>query len=107
MRSGRDGALVECRMRVLKRDDSYIWVESSFRTIRDPATGLPMGVLNNVREITERKRAEQKLAEAYHAVEALAGTDALTGLANRRRFDECLMTEWRRALRDRKPFRLC
>ncbi len=104
LRSGSDGALVECRART--RDGGYIWIEASLRTIRDSATGLPLGILNSIREITERKRAEQQLAEAYHAVEALAGTDALTGLANRRRFDECITTEWRRALRDRKPISL-
>jgi diguanylate cyclase (GGDEF)-like protein len=59
-----------------------------------------------VREITERKLAEQQLADAYRTVETLAVTDALTGLANRRRFDQCLATEWRRAMRDRKPLSL-
>jgi diguanylate cyclase (GGDEF)-like protein/PAS domain S-box-containing protein len=101
LRAGKDGALVECRIR--NRDSSYIWVEASLRTIRDSATGLPKGILNMVREITEHKLAEQQLADAYHTVEALAVTDALTGLANRRRFDQCLITEWRRAMRDRKP----
>jgi len=33
-------------------------------------------------------------------------TDGLTGLANRRRFDQCLASEWRRGLRDRKPLSL-
>jgi diguanylate cyclase (GGDEF)-like protein/PAS domain S-box-containing protein len=104
LRGGKDGALVECRAR--RRDGTYIWLETSLRTIRDQATGLPMGILNSVREIAERKRAEQQLAEAYRAVEALASTDALTGLSNRRRFDECIITEWRRALRDRQPLSL-
>ena len=58
------------------------------------------------REISERKLAEQKLADAYKAVETLAVTDALTGLANRRGFEQSLMTEWRRAMRDRKPLSL-
>ncbi len=104
LRHGKDGALVECRAR--RRDGEYIWIEASLRTIRDQATGLPMGILNSIREITQRKLAEQKLADAYHAVEALASTDALTGLANRRRFDESITAEWRRALRDRKPLSL-
>jgi diguanylate cyclase (GGDEF)-like protein len=56
-----------------------------------------------VRDISERKRAQQQLQNAYHAVEALAITDALTGLANRRRFDQCLSSEWRRGMRERKP----
>ena len=59
-----------------------------------------------MREITERKLAEQQLADAYSTLETLAVTDALTGLANRRSFDQCLATEWRRATRDRKPLSL-
>ncbi len=104
LRAGSDGALIECRVRA--HDGNYIWTESSLRTIRDPVTGIPTGILNNSREITERKLAEQQLADAYHIVETLAVTDALTGLANRRYFDQCLATEWRRAMRDRKPLSL-
>lgn len=104
LRSGGDDALVECRVKT--RDGNYIWVEASLRTIRDPITRVPTGILNNVREITQRKLAEQQLAEAYRAVEAMAITDALTGLANRRRFDQCLTIEWRRGMRDRKPLSL-
>jgi diguanylate cyclase (GGDEF)-like protein/PAS domain S-box-containing protein len=55
------------------------------------------------RDISERKSAEQKLQDAYKTVEALASTDALTGLANRRRFDQVLKNEWRRGLREQSP----
>ncbi len=48
-----------------------------------------------------RKRGE---AEASLAV--LAITDDLTGLANRRKFNETLSREWRRALRERQPLAL-
>jgi diguanylate cyclase (GGDEF)-like protein/PAS domain S-box-containing protein len=99
--SRSEGATVECRVQAV--DGEYIWVEASLRVVRDPETGLPSGILNMVRDIAERKRAEQQLENAYHAVEALAVMDALTGLANRRRFDQCLTAEWRRCLRDRKP----
>jgi diguanylate cyclase (GGDEF)-like protein/PAS domain S-box-containing protein len=104
LRAGRDDALVECRVRT--RNDEYVWVEASLHTIRHPRTGVPTGILNNVREITQRKMAEQQLAEAYRAVEELAITDALTGLANRRRFDQYLTTEWRRGMRERNPLSL-
>jgi diguanylate cyclase (GGDEF)-like protein/PAS domain S-box-containing protein len=104
LRAGKDDALVECR--VMTRDGGYVWVEASLHTIRNPVTGIPTGILNNVREITERKLAEQKLTEAYRAVEAMAITDALTGLANRRRFDQCLAIEWRRCMRERQPLSL-
>ena len=44
-------------------------------------------------DISERKRFEEKLS-------ALSLTDGLTGLANRRSFDETLEREWVRTLRD-------
>ena len=49
--------------------------------------------------ITERKIAEE-------AVLALSRIDGLTGLANRRHFDEFLREEWRRCLRQRLPVSL-
>ena len=93
LRSGSEGAMVECRIR--KRDGEYLWVEAALRVVHDPGTGAPSGILNIVRDISERKRSEQQLQDAYRAVEALALTDGLTGLANRRRFDQYLATEWR------------
>ena len=104
LRSGKEDALAECRVQA--KDGSYIWVEASLRTIRDPISGIPTGIMNSVRDITTRKLAEQQLAEAYRSVEALAITDALTGLANRRHFDQSLTTEWRRAMRERRPLSL-
>jgi diguanylate cyclase (GGDEF)-like protein len=51
----------------------------------------------------ERKVAErtEALADANTRLERLAITDALTGLANRRRLGDILDAEWRRALRSR------
>ncbi|HEX4284146.1 MAG TPA: diguanylate cyclase [Terracidiphilus sp.] len=94
-------ALIECR--VQKRDGDYLWVEASLRMVRDTGTRRPIGILNLVRDISERKSAEQAVRDAYHALETLAATDPLTQLANRRRLDEHLNVEWRRAMRDRKP----
>jgi diguanylate cyclase (GGDEF)-like protein len=51
------------------------------------------------REIRRRAEAEDKLEE-------LATTDALTGLRNRRKFDEVIDDEWRRALRHAAPLSL-
>ena len=98
LHSGREDVMVECRVR--KSNGEYLWVEAALRLIRDPGTGLPSGILNTVRDISERKRSEQQLREAYRAVEALALTDGLTGVANRRRFDQYLTIEWRRSLRN-------
>ena len=98
LRAGSEGGTLEYRAR--KRDGEYFWVEGSLRVFRDPATGRPTGYLNLVRDITERKRAEEHLQSAYRAMESLVVVDALTGISNRRRFDEALATEWRRALRE-------
>ena len=51
------------------------------------------------REINRRALAESKLEE-------LATTDALTGLRNRRKFDQTIEHEWQRALRHRTPLSL-
>jgi len=93
-------------MRIQKKDETYLWVESSLRMIPDPRTGAPHGVLNILRDISERKHAEQQLQEAYNAVEALAVTDGLTGISNRRRFDQYLTAEWRRSMREHQPLSL-
>jgi diguanylate cyclase (GGDEF)-like protein len=52
-----------------------------------------------VREMRRRAQAEDKLEE-------LATTDALTGLKNRRKFDQEIDAEWRRALRHKSPLSL-
>jgi diguanylate cyclase (GGDEF)-like protein/PAS domain S-box-containing protein len=97
-------AMIEYRIQ--ERTGGYVWVESSLRVLRDPATGIRSGILIIVRDISERKVAEELLLKAHAAVERLAIVDALTGLANRRRFDESLAAEWHRAMRDRAPLSL-
>ncbi len=52
------------------------------------------------REILRRGAAEVALTAAAAKLAKLASTDALTGVANRRRFDEVLGAEWSRARRD-------
>lgn len=47
--------------------------------------------------------SQQKLAEANVRLQKLTGLDSLTGIANRRRFDEVMASEWKRCLRQRRP----
>lgn len=54
--------------------------------------------LNAILEKTVEERTAE-LRAANDSLATLAGTDALTGIANRRRFDEILELEWRRAER--------
>ena len=49
---------MECR--VQKRDGTYLWVEANLRPVRDPITGVPTGLVNIIRDISQRKAAEQE-----------------------------------------------
>jgi diguanylate cyclase (GGDEF)-like protein len=85
-----------------KVDPSVEGVNSIIRLQVSLASILFM--LYSVSVVMERHRAaEKKLQAAYRTMEAMAVMDSLTGLANRRRLDDFLETEWRRARRDRKP----
>lgn len=91
--------------RVIRKDGRIIWVEGRYRYL--PGDG---GALAVWRDVTERRRAETMLAEAHETLEAanrllqtLARQDGLTGLANRRRLDEVLVEELRRARRQHLP----
>ena len=53
--------------------------------------------------ITKRKLAEIRLGEANRLLEAQAMTDGLTGVGNRRRFDQALANEWKRHRRSGRP----
>ncbi|MCK1362159.1 diguanylate cyclase [Bradyrhizobium sp. 199] len=80
------------------RQNGEVWLESTMRVTRKD-NGSVDGVVAISRDITEHKKLETRL-------ETLAIEDGLTGLANRRRFDERLKEEWARAYRDRSSLAL-
>jgi len=55
------------------------------------------------KELDRRLRIERELRAAHHRAERLSAIDALTGIANRRHFDENLEAELSRALRLAQP----
>ncbi len=91
--------------RFRREDESEVWVEAHVRLLLDPG-GRPLEAVLAMRDATDRKAAETELLAAFERMEAMAQTDGLTGLANRRRFDEMLGREWRRAMRDETPLSL-
>jgi diguanylate cyclase (GGDEF)-like protein/PAS domain S-box-containing protein len=95
------GEMAEARTvyRSRHREAKEIWIESTMRVTRNSDTGEIDGVVAISRDVTQQKTASEKLA-------ALAILDGLTGLANRRRFDERLQEEWARACRDDTPLSL-
>lgn len=87
----RVGQEVPLTVRMVKKDGSLIWIENNPRLVRDAVTGEPLEWVLVMRDVSEYKRLEERLG-------AQALTDGLTGLANRRAFDEALEREWRRTL---------
>lgn len=88
---GTEEQTVTARIRC--KDGSIVWTEANWRIIRDASTGEVIEFVIVLRDVTERKLLEDRLS-------ALAMTDGLTGLANRRAFDEALEREWKRTLRE-------
>ena len=95
--AGQAGA-ERTQFRVRHKNGGVVWVEGSAGPVIDRLTGRPEVVVT-LRDITQQRLLEEKL-------EALARTDGLTGLANRRAFDEALEAGWLRAQRSRAPFSL-
>ncbi|MDA9400136.1 sensor domain-containing diguanylate cyclase [Bradyrhizobium sp. CCBAU 45389] len=91
----KNGEAEEARFvyRQRHRDKGEIWAEAALHVTLASDSGEIDGVVAVVRDMTEQKDLQDKLA-------SLATTDGLTGLANRRAFDERLTDEWARARRD-------
>jgi diguanylate cyclase (GGDEF)-like protein len=94
--------------RMRRKDHNYIWIGASYRYLLEDG-----GVLAVLRDITKYKHVEgalaeanEKLADANLALQALVNRDGLTGLTNRRGFDARLAEEFRRAARQGMPLAL-
>jgi diguanylate cyclase (GGDEF)-like protein/PAS domain S-box-containing protein len=81
--------------RWMHKDGHLVWIEVNGRMVRDE-NDQPNEIIIVTRDISDRKALEEQL-------EQLATTDALTGLRNRRGFDEVLEREWKRTMRTGSP----
>jgi PAS domain S-box-containing protein len=77
---------VTIRYRYVCKDGSDLWVEARLQHI-DGAEGPEVSYVANIRDITERKAAEDQIMALNGRLAAQANTDGLTDLANRGRFD--------------------
>ncbi len=62
--------------RARHRDGRWIWAEIRLRSLRDPETGRPCGIVGALRDISERQRAAQELEQAKVAAESAARVKA-------------------------------
>lgn len=96
---------LQLTFRMRRKDGFYVWIEGQYRYLPDDK-----GLIAVLRDISARKEAEGALAKANQQLESLnealrklAQQDGLTGLANRRRFNEVFEEEFRRARRQKLP----
>ena len=86
-------------VRVIRGDGSLMWVEVASRLIGASGTATPGDRAVIMRDVSDRKALENELR-------AIAMKDGLTGLANRRAFDEVLLEEWKCTVRDKSQMSL-
>jgi diguanylate cyclase (GGDEF)-like protein/PAS domain S-box-containing protein len=86
----RDGSSAQTlTYRTRKFDLSYVWVETHFRRTSTEA-GRAAEIVAGLRDVTKRKLLEEELRNVNRKLASLASTDGLTGLPNRRAFDQFL-----------------
>ncbi len=85
--------------RYRKADGSYVWLELNLNMVYDDR-GEPSGYVDIARDISGRKIKEADFERSLATAEQQASSDPLTGIANRRHFDQIIEREWLRAARD-------
>ncbi len=110
---GMDGYAV---IKALKEDDKTRNIPVIFITVRDKvedeSTGFELGAVDYITKpfhmpvVKARIKTHMNLKRKTDMLEQLALLDGLTNIPNRRRFDEVLEKEWKRAQRNTSPLTL-
>jgi diguanylate cyclase (GGDEF)-like protein/PAS domain S-box-containing protein len=99
------GADHEADYRALTPDGDYVWIRDVVHVVRHP-DGSPEALVGFMFDISERKKAEDKILQLQKELETLSYQDSLTMVANRRMFDTLLEMEWARARVTAQPLSL-
>jgi diguanylate cyclase (GGDEF)-like protein/PAS domain S-box-containing protein len=100
-----------------RKDGRGIWLEARVRHFRDAdflerddgharqarKPGDEEGFVVTLRNVTRRRQTEQALEEANRKLSSLVHKDSLTGLGNRRYFDQLLAAFWQHCEREQVP----
>ncbi|MBM7060709.1 sensor domain-containing diguanylate cyclase [Pseudomonas sp. UL073] len=95
----------EADYRALTASGEYVWIRDVVHVVRN-AAGEVEALIGFMFDISERKQAEQRLADLQKQLEEYSYKDGLTGVANRRMFDRVLEVEWASAQRSLQPLSL-
>jgi diguanylate cyclase (GGDEF)-like protein len=95
-----------CEYRILHASGAYIWIHVRAEIVERDADGAPLRVMGTYRDTTERVQFEADLQRANDQLARLTLTDGLTGVGNRRLFDQKLAAEWLRCARQPQPLSL-
>jgi diguanylate cyclase (GGDEF)-like protein/PAS domain S-box-containing protein len=94
----------EADYRALTADGNFVWIRDVVHVIRK--NGVTTELVGFMFDISERKKMEEELLALNRKLEVLTLQDGLTGVANRRLFDQTLKAEWFRSMRDSQPLSL-
>lgn len=92
----------EADYRALTASGDYIWVREVVHVVRD-AEDKTESLVGFMFDISERKKQEQELERLRTQLEEYSYQDGLTGIANRRLFNELFHREWLSAIREQRP----
>lgn len=95
----------EADYRALTATGEYVWIRDVVHIMRNE-TGEVDALIGFMFDITERKETEEQLLRLQQELQELSFKDALTGIANRRMFDERLEAEWCHARHQKQPLSL-
>lgn len=101
-----DQDILSTEYRFRHKDGEWRWLNTREVVFARDRDGVPIQILGSVQDITEQKQTEAALQRANLELQNLVTLDSLTQIANRRRFDEYLMQEWHRLVRDQQPLAL-
>ena len=76
--------------RLRHKDGHYVWIEAVSRPLPSEDKDGTMDIIYSGRDVSLRIAAEQALLASQRELETMARVDSLTGLPNRRQFDERL-----------------
>jgi len=94
----------DMELQMVTANGNQIWVRSQGEAIVEH--GVTVALTGTLKNVTWRKQSQIDLQVANEKLERMALSDGLTGIANRRLFDQTLQVEWIRSARSKAPLSL-